>query len=423
MYALVDCNNFYVSCERVFDPSLEGKPVVVLSNNDGCVISRSQEAKDLGIKMGEPYFKQRQWFKEQGVRVFSSNYALYGDMSRRVMSVLAAFTPELEVYSIDEAFLGLSGFEKYHELETYARQIRQRVGQWLGIPVCVGIGPTKTLAKLANYLAKKDRNGPGVWVIATEEEREQALKAVPVKDIWGVGRKKAAKLEYAGVATAWELAQQPLGWVSRHLGGVVGERLLRELRGEACLPTVLPQEKNSIAVTRSFGKVVTCLEYLLQAVTIYASQAGEKLRKQGSVAGAITVFAHTNRHSPTKQYFKSCTLELPVATDSTLELVKTALAGVRSIFKPGIRFGKAGVILSDLRPNTNVQIGLFQKSTALEHKGLMQTMDSINRIWGHDTVKVAAAGMAEQQREWQMLSQMRSPRYTTHVREVLEVKC
>jgi DNA polymerase V len=422
MYALVDCNNFYVSCERVFNPGLEGKPVVVLSNNDGCVISRSQQAKDLGIKMGVPYFQQRDWFKEQGVRVFSSNYALYGDMSRRVMSVLSEFTPVLEVYSIDEAFLELHGFEKYHDLAEHAQQIKQRIKNCLGIPVCVGIGPTKTLAKAANYLAKRQRDGQGVWIIDTEEARMQALKEIPVSNVWGVGRKKAVKLEYAGLITAWDLTKCSVGWVSQHLGGVVGVRLLKELQGEACLQTALPQEKKNIAFTRSFGKAVTCSDFLRQAVTVYASKAAEKLRQQNSVAGAITVFAHTNRFSLAEQYFKSTTIELPVATDSTLELVKVASASIQGIYKAGIQFNKAGVILSDLRPNKNIQIDLFQKSTALEHKGLMHAMDSINKMWGDDVIKVAAAGMGQQQKEWQMLNQMRSPRYTTHINELLKVR-
>ncbi|WP_066834329.1 Y-family DNA polymerase [Rufibacter ruber] len=422
MYALVDCNNFYASCERVFNPSLRGKPIVVLSNNDGCVISRSQEAKDLGVKMGEPYFKQREWFKEQGVQVFSSNYALYGDMSRRVMMELSTFTPELEVYSIDEAFLNLKGFEKHYDLAAYAEQIRQRIKQCQGVPVCVGIGPTKTLAKAANHLAKRHKDSQGVWVIDTEEAREQALRNIPVKEIWGIGRKKAVTLEGAGVETAWKLTKRSVEWVSQYLGGVVGVRLLKELRGHACLQTVLPQEKKNIAFTRSFGKVVTCSDYLEQAVTLYASKAAEKLRQQGSVAGAITVFAHTQRYSLAEPYFKSSTIELPSATDSTLELVKAAAAGMRGIFKEGIKFGKAGVILSDLRPNQHVQIHLFQESTVLEHRGLMQALDSINTFWGNDVVKVASAGTNQQQREWQMLNQLCSPRYTTHIGEVLMVR-
>ncbi|MGV3538241.1 MAG: Y-family DNA polymerase [Rufibacter sp.] len=421
MYALVDCNNFYASCERLFDPTLQGKPIVVLSNNDGCIISRSQEAKDLGIKMGEPYFKRKQWMAEQGVRVFSSNYALYGDMSRRVMEVLAMFTPELEVYSIDEAFLGLHGFNRHYDLDEYALQIRQRIQQCLGLPVCVGIGPTKTLAKAANHLAKKDKGSQGVRVIDSEETRVQALKDMPVREVWGVGRQNAARLEIANINTALKLAQCSTEWARRQLGGVVGVRLVKELRGEPCLQMVPPQEKRNIAFTRSFGKTITSLKLLQEAIAVYATGAAEKLRSQRSVAGAITVFAHTNQYSPVEQYFKERTFEFPVATDSTLALVQAAIAGISQIFKPDIQYGKAGVILTKLMPKEGIQADMFMKATAVEHHKLMQGLDFLNKTWGNDTVRVAAAGVVQRQ-EWKMLSQMKSPQYTTHLNDVLEVR-
>ncbi|MBA9076967.1 Y-family DNA polymerase [Rufibacter quisquiliarum] len=421
MYALVDCNNFYASCERVFDPKLQDKPIVVLSNNDGCIISRSQEAKDLGIKMGEPYFQRKKWLAEQGVHVFSSNYALYGDMSRRVMEVLAMFTPELEVYSIDEAFLGLHGFERHHELEALAREMQQRVRQWVGIPVCVGIGPTKTLAKAANNLAKKQRQQTGgVWLI-DRQNREQALAQMPVRDVWGVGRQNAARLEMAGVDTALALSRCSVEWARRQLGGVVGVRLVKELSGEPCLAMMPTQDKQNIACTRSFGKIITDLPQLQEAIAVYATQAAEKLRSQGSVAGAITVFAHTNRFRPVEQYFKERTLEFPVATDSTLELVQMAVAGIKQIFRPGIEYGKAGVVLTRLMPREGIQADLFVRSAALEHRGLMQALDKMNRLWGGNMVSVAATGQGQRQ-EWQMLSGLCSPRRTTHLQEVLGVR-
>ncbi|RNI30851.1 Y-family DNA polymerase [Rufibacter immobilis] len=420
MFALVDCNNFYVSCERAFDASIKRKPVVVLSNNDGCIISRSQEAKDMGIKMGEPYFKRKQWLEEKGVRVFSSNYTLYGDMSSRVMELLNDFTPELEVYSIDEAFLRLDGLVHLN-LKEYAQKIRGTIGRGLGIPVCVGIGPTKTLAKLANHLAKEKRQqSGGVWIIRTEREWEEALRAVWVKDVWGVGRQYAARLQAAGVERAFDLTQCSVDWVRRQLGGVVGVRVLKELQGKPCLQTVLPQEKKSIASTRSFGKPVQSLAQLQEAVAAYVTRAAEKLRRQGSAAGAITVFIHTNRYAPVEQYFKSITLEMPVATDSTVELVQRAVEGVKQIFRPLIQYGKAGVVLTDLVPVQAVQPDLFAQSTVVAHQELMKSLDLLNQRWGSGTVVVAAVGMRQ---EWKMLKGMCSQRFTTHWNELLQVRC
>lgn len=425
MYALVDCNNFYVSCERVFNAQLWDKPVVVLSNNDGCIISRSQEAKALGIKMGEPYFQRRRWLREQGVHVFSSNYTLYGDMSGRVMKILADFTPHLEIYSIDEAFLDLSGFGVACDWVAYAHTIQQRVKQWLGLPVCVGIGPTKTLAKAANFLAKKDRRQTGgVWVLDTPRKRQEGLTNMPVQDVWGIGRQHAARLEQAGIDTAWALAQKDEGWARRQLGGVVGVRLLRELQGKVCLWQELPQRKQSIACTRSFGKPVTSLEHLQEAVATYATRAAEKLRRQQSAARAITVFAHTNRHAPVEQYFKTKIIELPVASDSTLELVQLAVKAVQSLYREDILYGKAGVILTDLVPREAVQADLFSTPAVLAHKGLMQALDTLNNLWGANTVTVAATGWHKEKRQgWQMLQQMQSNRYTTHWEELLIVGC
>ena len=353
-YLMVDCNNFYASCERVFNPSLAGKPVVVLSNNDGCVIARSNEAKALGIAMGEPAYKREEFFTRSGVHVFSSNYALYGDMSARVMRILAGFSAETEVYSIDECFLLLRGLDTPSLLRT-AHEIRRTVRQWTGIPVCVGIARTKTLAKIANRLAKKD--GDGVRVLENEYDIERVLGGLETGDIWGIGRRSARRLGDCGVHSALDLKGRDDDWVRRHLT-VTGLRTVLELRQIPCIALEdAPPPARSLVCSRSFGTRIESLASLEEAVSAYVQRAGEKLRRKGLVAGAVQVFLETNRFQPGPQYAGSRCRALPAPTADTLALHGPALEILRGIHKPGYRYQKAGVILLDLSPTTGLQEG------------------------------------------------------------------
>ncbi|HEV2761697.1 MAG TPA: Y-family DNA polymerase, partial [Pyrinomonadaceae bacterium] len=340
VFALVDCDNFYVSCERVFDATLRGRPVVVLSNNDGCVVSRSEEAKRLGIRMGAPVFQAQDIIRRHGVRVFSSNYALYGDMSARVMCVLGDFTPEVEVYSIDEAFLSVEA--RGASRSDYARLIQSKVYKWTGVPVTVGLGRTKTLAKLASTHAKRVPGG-GVLDLTGASELEAALAASPVEDVWGVGRRYAKLLRGRGIGTARELRDADLAWVRRNMT-VTGARVVEELRGRSCLPLeVCPPARKSLTVSRSFGRAVETLEELREAVGSFASRAAEKLLKAGLVAGALTVLVATNRFSKEDFYADSATVELAFPTDATAELLAYAYACCARLYRPGLKFKKAGV--------------------------------------------------------------------------------
>ena len=335
MYALVDCNNFYVSCERVFQPRLEGRPVVVLSNNDGCVISRSAEAKALGLRMGDPYFQVKPLLEQHHVAVFSSNYALYGDMSRRVMWYLSQIAPAVEVYSIDEAFLDLHGMERFlvESLDTFARTVRANVLARTGIPTCVGVAPTKTLAKLANRLAKKSPAMGGVCSLDTDERRRGALEQVAVEDVWGIGRQYAQKLYAAGITTAAGLAGCSEAFARQHLGGVVGARLVRELQGVPC-QGLAPSEdgtraRRSLCCSRTFGQPLRAFPDVLGAVSAFASRAAEKLRKQGDAAHLLTIFLSKSRYSQEPPpYSGSVVLTLPVASNDTGELVRVARAAL-----------------------------------------------------------------------------------------------
>jgi DNA polymerase V len=316
-FALVDCNNFYASCERVFNPAIAHRPVIVLSNNDGCVIARSNEAKALGFKMGDPCFKVRPVIEKHGVAVFSSNYTLYGDMSQRVMQTLEQFSPEVEVYSIDEAFLNLAGFP-LDELADRAATIRRTVRQWTGIPVSVGIGPTKTLAKAANHLAKKIPHAGGVWIITTPEERQESLSRLPVGDVWGIGRQWARFLEAHGIGTAVDFAAQPDSWIRKHLN-VIALRTATELRGTPCLPLELaPPPRKALVVSRMFGRKLTDFEPVKEALVAYVTRAGEKLRRDKMVARHMQVFLHNSPFATAEAYFSNATsFQLPHPTSDT----------------------------------------------------------------------------------------------------------
>ena len=415
--ALVDVNNFYVSCERVFDPTLTGRPVVVLSNNDGCVIARSEEAKALGIKMGTPLFKARHIVDAHGVAVYSSNYALYGDMSQRVMCALQEFTPEVEIYSIDEAFMRLAS---EHELTplVQGRRVRAKVLQWTGVPVSIGIAPTKTLAKLANRRAKRQEAAQGVLDLTPLPEQTQALEATPVGDVWGVGPAYAKLLKAAGITNARQLRGADRRWIRQRMT-VVGARIVEELRGISCLPLEqCPPQRKSVTCSRSFGVPVEALEELHAAVAVYLTRAAERMRKHGMAAGALTVFINTNRFSLEPQYGNAATFELASATDTTGELLAWALKGLGQIYRPGFRYKKAGVMLLDLRPTDRLTARLFGQSDYERAQRVMKAVDEINQRLGRDTIRF---GVVKPNGRWQTKALRRSRRYTTCLNEVLRV--
>src|SRR5712691_2464181 len=392
LFALIDCNNFYVSCERVFQPALCGKPVVVLSNNDGCVIARSEEAKALGIPMGLPTFQLTDLLQVHPIEVFSSNYALYGDMSARVMTTLAQWAPDVEVYSIDEAFLHLSPLES-DALSAYGQTMRTIIQQWTGIPVSIGIGATKTLAKLANRLAKRSPEARGVVTLTSPAEVEATLAQTPIEDIWGIGLGYTRRLKAHDIRTALQLRNVHDRWVRQQLG-VVGLRIVWELRGISCLPLErCPPPKKSLMVSRSFGRPITALAEMREAVATYTTRAAEKLRRAQRAAGVLTVFLTTNRFTDEPQYADSVTIPLPVATQDTAELIRYALQGIEQIFHNCYRFTKAGVILTALVPAHQVQTHLFDQHDRERSQRLMAALDAINTQWGTGTVRDGAVGL------------------------------
>ena len=418
MFALVDCNNFYASCERVFNPDLRDKPIVVLSNNDGCVIARSNEAKALGIPMGAPAFKFQQEFDKHKINVFSSNFALYGDMSSRVMSILATYTPIIEIYSVDEAFLKLSGFE-YFDLNTYGQKMRYDVNKSTGIPVSIGIAPTKVLAKLANRIAKKYSNQlNGTYVIDTEEKRLKALKWLKIGDVWGIGRQHAKRLNAQGILTACDFVQLPDAWVRKNLA-VVGLRLKMELEGKSVLEMEDIKDKKSIATTRTFERNHTDLVNVQERVSTFASTCAEKLRRQGSCCNAVMVFVHTNGfRSDQPQYSKNIVVQTDYPTNSSIDIIKYAVKGLHAIFREGYAYKKAGVIVMELTPEREKQLNLFNLEHP-KHKLLMEAMDRLNNSIGQNKVRIACQDL---KRTWKMKQERISARYTTRLDEVIIVK-
>lgn len=376
MFGLLDCNNFYVSCERVFRPDLRDKPAIVLSNNDGCVIARSNEAKALGIKMGVPVYQIEELIKEHQIKIFSSNYTLYGDMSARVMSILAAETPEIEIYSIDESFLNLTGIPN---LEKFGRTLVQKITRCTGIPVSLGIAPTKTLAKTANKFAKKYKGYQGCCLIDNESKRIAALQKTNIGDIWGIGRRLAAKLESRGIFTAYDFTRLPARQV-RSMMTVTGERLWRELNGEKCLTLENEEEeKKQICNSRSFGETVSALEELESAVALHALRCAEKLRSQNTAAEAVTTFIMTNRfRQDLPQYCNQFTVSLPLAGNDSLEIARAALKALKQIFKPGYAYKKCGVIIPAIIPHRALQGDLFTKRNVLKSANLMAAIDKLN---------------------------------------------
>ncbi len=405
VFALADCNNFYVSCERVFNPRLQGKPVIVMSNNDGCVVARSPEAKALNIGMGVPVFEIKDLLRRHGVETFSSNYTLYADMSGRVMEVLSGFTPEMEVYSIDEAFLDLAGFS---HVTDYAREIQETVHQWTGIPVTVGLGSTKTLAKLANYLAKRSAKAKGVLDLVDSPFLETALARTPVEKVWTVGIRTAIKLKKRGIRTALQLRDANIHWINE-MFGVVGVRTVRELQGVCCYELESnPPLKRSLVVSRMFGRPVTSKEELNQAIACYASRAGEKLRENDLAAHVVTVFVTTSRFIKDR-YFNVCSKSFEVATCDTVELIRTAQTCIERLYRQGSEFKKCGIALSGLVPVKTMQLGLFDEAQRRCSNRLMRTVDAINKK-PCGPIHWAAEGI---ERPWHVQFKRRSPRYTT----------
>jgi len=419
--ALIDVNNFYVSCERVFNPKLKNKPVVVLSNNDGCAVARSNEVKALGIGMGAPWFKFKDLAKQHGIIAYSSNYALYADMSNRVMSILRQFSPDQEVYSIDESFLDLTGFQ-HKDLTHYGHQIRNRVLQWTGLPVSVGIASTKTLAKLANHCAKKRPEFNGVCDFnAMQRDRLDALlNTIAVGEIWGVGRKLAPKLQAMGFSTVLDLKRADPE-ILRQQFSVVMEKTIRELNGLVCIELEeLPPAKQQILSSRSFGKPVYDLESLSESVSLYMSRAAEKLRKQQSYAGALHVYVRTSPFKPDQPFYSNgYTVTLPCPTNDTMKLVNIALWVLRRLYREGYQYAKAGVMLSDLVSAQGCQQDVFNMpKTVSKSSKLMSTMDSINKKMGKESIKLASEGFKQ---PWKMKQENKSPCYTTKWDDILVV--
>ena len=387
--ALVDCNSFYVSCERLFNPKIQYKPVVVLSNNDGCVISRSREAKVLGIKMGEPYFKVKELIKKNKVHIFSSNYALYGDLSRRVMKVLKTFSPNVEIYSIDEAFIDLSFLDEKN-IEKYGKEIRKKILKWTGIPTSVGISSTKTLSKVANHIAKKEKTG----VIYLNENIDEKLKIFPIENVWGVGKQLSKFYKKNGIENAYQLKKASNTWVKKGTN-VLGSRTAMELRGVTCISLEIQEEKRkNCCVSISFGKKVNDLQRLEEAVTTYCLNAAEKIRGDNQLCKRLTVFIRTSPFNKNRKYYSNArTIDLPIPTSNSIELVKNARRALKIIYKSSFYYQKAGVILSKLRDSDGKDINLLTPLLEDKSKKLMKAIDYTNMKYGRHAISIASAGI------------------------------
>ncbi|MFL2639469.1 MAG: Y-family DNA polymerase [Flavobacteriaceae bacterium] len=419
MFALVDCNNFYASCERVFNPKLNKKPIVILSNNDGCVISRSNEAKAIGIPMGAPAFKYDPIFKKNKVHVFSSNFPLYGDMSNRVMNILAKYTPNIEIYSIDEAFLEFKGFENY-DLEQYGKEIRKIILKWTGIPVSIGFAPTKALAKVANRISKKfNKKTNGVYAINSNTKRKKALRWLKIEDVWGIGYKHSERLKNHNINKAYDFTILPDDWVRKQMS-VVGLRLKKELEGESILSLEENRSpKKAIATTRSFEKNLRSFEDLKERVSTFAILCSDKLRSQKSSCNSIYVFVKSNKHQKNKlQYRNAIVMTLPYGSNSSITISKYAVEGLKKIYKKNVEYKKAGVIVMGLIPNNKIQLNIFEKENP-KHQILMKTLDFIAKKEGPSKVKLASQDL---KRIWKMKQTRLSSRYTTELDEIISLK-
>ena len=422
LFGLADCNNFYCSCERVFHPDLIGKPVVVLSNNDGCVIARSEESKALGIKMGDVFYQVKDRLEQNDVAVFSSNYNLYGDMSRRVMSLLSRYSPKVDVYSIDEAFLDFTGMGTSEELTEYCRKMVRHIGKGTGIPISLGIAPTKTLAKMASKFAKKYKGYEGVCLMDTDEKREKALKLFDVADVWGIGHRSVEKLNYYGIKTAWDLTQKSESWVRREMT-VTGVRTWKELRGESCISIEELPHKKSICTSRSFAEQgLNKLAEVEEAIANFAAQCSRKLREQHTVCSSMTVFAHTSRfRQDLPQSYIYQTVNLIVPSNDQQELVSLAVKTLRANWKDGdgYFYKKAGVILWGICRDNAIQANLFDQVDREKQAALAKAIDAINRKNGHNKIRVAVQG---DEKGWQLKREYISKQYTTNLDDVIVLK-
>lgn len=418
MFGIVDCNNFYASCERVFNPKLENKAVVILSNNDGCIIARSNEAKALGIPMGAPVFKFTEVLIANKVHVFSSNYSLYGDMSERVMTTIASFVKDIEIYSIDECFLDFTGYQ-YLKLPEFARELKTNVKKHTGIPISIGIAPTKTLAKVANRASKKSSELNGVCILDSTIKIENILKTFPIEDVWGIGKKYATLLKNNKINTAYELTQANNSWIKKNLK-TVGLRTVEELRGIKCNDLELEtDDKKAVCTSRSFGKSITDFTTVAEALANYASICAEKIRRQNSVANCVTVFVKTNRYRVSdSQYYKVKSMELNVATNNTPKIIEHSHELLKSIWKQGYNYSKCGIILSNLISENNVQQSLFDNVDTISNKVTMNLLDLINKRYGKNTLRLATQGYKQ---EWKAKQNNLSKKYTTDWKEILKI--
>lgn len=416
MVALIDCNNFYASCERVFNPRLKGKPIVVLSNNDGCVIARSEEAKQLGITMGQPAFMMQTTFKANKVEVFSSNYVLYGDMSNRVYGVIRSVVADVEIYSIDEAFVDFSGYAP-DTLERLAHEIRNRIARWLGLPVSIGIAPTKVLAKVANKIAKK---GKGVLFLRDENSLQVHLSHFPVGDLWGIGSQHAAKLRSIGISTALQFRALPVEWLRSNLS-VTGLRIGMELKGIKCIPLEMFQNaKQGIGSAKQFSYTLTSIDDIKEALTSYVSYCGSKMRKQGSAAGVITVFLETNPFSKVDdQYRGSRTVKLNEPSNLNPVLIRYATYCLKKIYKPGFFYRRVGVMFTALVPEQNVQRNFFDKADHSKFKKAQKAIDHVNAITQRNKVRFACEGTTQ---SWHTKRERLSPKYTTRIEDIIRTR-
>jgi DNA polymerase V len=420
MHALVDCNNFYASCERVFQPQLIGKPIVILSNNDGCVISRSYEAKDLGIPMGAPEFKIREELKQKNIHVFSSNYALYGDLSNRVMKILEGFTPNIEVYSIDEAFLKFDGMH-IHDYHDYGLQMKRRVQKWLSIPICVGFAETKALSKVANKIAKKyQERTQGVYIIDSEEKRIKALKWTKIEDVWGIGFRLTKKMKDKNIHTAYDFTLPHNENFIKTNMGVVGLRLKYELEGQSVLEMDVPKDKKNIAITRSFDGNITTLSEMKERISTFATVCAEKLRKQKSCCYGVIVYLRKDKYKVETQRYNFYKIEtLPFASNSSITISGLAVKMLKDMFEEGEIYKKAGVIVTQIIPENQKQFHLFEEENP-KHLKLMQVMDDYFKKTGERKIRL---GNQDLQRTWKMKQNHLSRKYTTDFKQIFEVPC
>lgn len=420
MYALVDCNNFYASCERVFQPQLVGKPIVILSNNDGCIISRSDEAKALGISMGAPEFKVRQELKEKNIQVFSSNYPLYGDMSQRVMKILEGFTPHTEPYSIDEAFMNFNGMT-ISDFHDYGLQMKRRIMKWLSIPVSVGFAETKALSKVANKIARKfPVQTKGSYVIDTEEKRIKALKWTKIEDVWGIGFRLEKKMKAKGINTAYDFTlPQHEGFIKTTMG-IVGLRLKYELEGKSVLELEEPKDRKTIAITRSFAENITTLDAMKERVSTFATVCAEKLRKQKSCCHTVILYLRKDKYKTERPRYNFYKIEtLPFASNSSITISNLAVKMLKSIFEEGEIYKKAGVIVTEIIPENQKQLHLFEEENP-KHLKLMKVIDDHYKKTGTRKIRL---GSQDLQRTWKMKQEYLSRRYTTNFKEILEIPC